>query len=375
MTRLLMTPIDCRRAFLRDYLSGLVAFEALLVVHHISRSSGYALVAKERLLGLEAAVVEKSRRPKSSPTKTAEVVINAVVALKKKHPAWGPKKLKALMMPIEGYAVPSVATMASILAARGLTRRSVRKPKAEGRLKHRTIAERPNHVWAMDFKGPMKRYGRIEPFNVVDEYSRKWLCCRPLTDKTGKDVKDALTTLFKQVGLPDIIRIDAGQPWVGVTAPHMLSKLSAWLTTLGIRIEIISCPQENGVLERLHGTMESDMQPCVDVRVYFQQFVDEYNDVRPHEHLEQRPPSSRYRVSERPYKTPPKTTYDMSIVDEIRVVTTSGTVHLNGNEVFMSEALSGQTVGLRLENPTRWRVDFCHLCVGHIDAGRFSKSA
>ena len=373
------TASDCRRAFLRDHALG-VPFETLLLAHHIKRSAAYALLAEARELGADVAVAEKSRRPRSSPSTTPQVVVDAVIALKRKHMKWGPKKLLPLFESPAGHETPSSSTVANILAKHGLTRpykpRQRRSPTS-WMSRERTKAQQSNDVWAMDFKGKMSTYGGIEPFNVVDEYSRKWLCCQPFADKSCASTKGFLEELFLKHGLPKVMRVDAGQPWVSVTSPHQLTQLSTWLVALGVRVEVVSCPQENGILERLHGTMARDMtEPCDDVRLYFKRFVDEYNDVRPHEAFNNlATPSTHYCNSERGYEREKKYPYDRSFFDTTRFVTTKGLVQIDGDEIYLSDALAKRTVALRKETATRWRVDYCNLCLGHIDDGKFMASA
>src|SRR5262245_18631716 len=65
----------------------------------ISRQVGYVWVKRYRAAGDDiAAVSERSRRPLTSPTKVSEELEEFLVAARKLHPTWGPKKLRAWLL-------------------------------------------------------------------------------------------------------------------------------------------------------------------------------------------------------------------------------------------------------------------------------------
>jgi len=74
------------------------------------------------------------------------------------------------------------------------------------------------------------------------------------------DVQKALGLAFEQWGMPHRIRVDNGQPWGGGDLPK---PLVLWL--IGLGIEVIwnrpHRPQENGMVERAHGTTKPWVEP------------------------------------------------------------------------------------------------------------------
>jgi len=69
--------------------------------------------------------------------------------------------------------------------------------------------------------------------------------------------------LFQRHGLPEIIRTDNGHPF-GSKGPAGLSQLSAWWTSLGIRVEHIAPghPEQNGSHEQFHAELKAEaIQP------------------------------------------------------------------------------------------------------------------
>lgn len=65
-------------------------------------------------------------------------------------------------------------------------------------------------------------------------------------------------------------------------------------------------PQENGAHERMHRTLKAETTrppatSCGGQQHKFDTFQHLYNDVRPHEAVDDRPPASAWRPSHRPY--------------------------------------------------------------------------
>ena len=59
----------------------------------ISRPTGYKWLERYLSEG-QAGLVDQSRRPHHSPNRTVPTVETAITALRKKHPAWGGRKLQ-----------------------------------------------------------------------------------------------------------------------------------------------------------------------------------------------------------------------------------------------------------------------------------------
>src|SRR5205085_2340574 len=101
-----------------------------------------------------------------------------------------------------------------------------------------TLPGRSHQVWTVDFKGWFRTGDgeRVEPLTVRDLFSRYVLLVRLLPDQRWGRAQAVFTALFRQRGLPEIIRVDNGGPFAS-TGPAGLSRLSAWWVGLGIRVE------------------------------------------------------------------------------------------------------------------------------------------
>lgn len=67
------------------------------------------------------------------------------------HPAWGARKLAALLRR-EGVEPSAASTILAVLLHNGLVQEDARRPQAYGRFER----SEPNALWQMDFKGRRK---------------------------------------------------------------------------------------------------------------------------------------------------------------------------------------------------------------------------
>ena len=206
---------------------------------------------------------------------------------------------------------------------------------------------------------------------MSDAYSRMLLCCQGLGRPDYTHVRPAFERVFREYGLPDAIRTDNGPPFASV-AVGGLSQLAVWWVKLGIRPERIEPghPEQNGRHERMHLTLKQDCcrppaaTPAAQ-QLRFDAFGRTFNHQRPHQALGLKPPVAFYQPSPRPY---PSRQEDPRYPAEalIRRVRSNGEIRWKGNLVFLSEALSGQAVGIT-ETPVGYEVHFGPITLGRLD--------
>lgn len=366
-----MSVSDVRRAFLAEYARG-VPVKVLMDLYAISKSSAYELIHRFLTMPLEEAVADRSRAPIHRPTKLGDDVTARTLELLQFYPHWGPRKLHNLFSRCFDDA-PSVTSIANIMKDWGFTTPETRRRSLPAPKRPRAVALAPNDIWAVDHKGKMEKLG-LEPLTVIDVFSRFWLCCRPFTDKSYLDTRRAFEKLFDEFGLPVVMRVDAGQPWVSASGPLRLTQLSAWWVSLGIVVEIVPAPQFNGHVERLNGTIERDVDTSkrVDVRRHCEKHRRIYNEERPHEALDMAAPVEVYVPStRRPVERRPD--YNKLECDEVRSITSKGCIHWDGELVFVSEALVDHKVGLRRMDATSWDVYLHDLTIGVFDDDGFTR--
>jgi hypothetical protein len=232
----------------------------------------------------------------------------------------------------------------------------------------------PNQVWTIDFKGQFKTRNGIYcyPLTVIDHFSRYLLCCHGLLDVRGAGVKPQLRRLFRAHGLPDAIRSDNGSPFAS-TGIHGLNGLNVWWLQLGISHQRITpgSPQENGAHERLHKTLKAQATkpPAANLNLQqrvFNTFQHTYNDLRPHEALNDDTPASRWAPSARAYPeriAPPE--YPGHV--EVRRISTAGTFRLHSGQYFLSQALNEEYVGFEEVQDGVWNILYYTTLLGRFD--------
>jgi transposase InsO family protein len=344
----------------------------------ISRKRGYKWRGRFEQEG-QRGLRDRSRRPHRSPRRLTAGWIRRIRRLRRRHRSWGAKKLRArLRREHPNQKVPSVRTVAKWLSRLKLSRRRRRSPKGP-RLSRPglTVARRSNQVWTVDFKGWFRTQDgqRIEPLTVRDLFSRYLLTIRLLRCQNWRLVRRICLRLFRQNGYPDIIRVDNGQPF-GSTGALGLSRLSAWWTALGIRVEFIAPghPEQNGGHEQMHRVLKAETtRPTSRHRRAQQRRTDRwsgaYNQIRPHEALGQRVPAEVYR---RQPTRPRKAVLSYPERWEVRRVRSNGEIKWRGRKRFVGEAFVGYPVGLKLRSQGRYAVGFAGLLIGELwdsDAG------
>ena len=322
----------------------------------VSRQTGYKWIGRFEREGGERALVDRSRRPHGSPGKTGEAVEQRVAALRAEHPAWGPRKLRRVLVDrglLDGRTAPSPSTIGRILLRRGLV-------DADASPRHRPFVrfekEHPNELWQMDFKGhfAMLDGARCHPLTVLDDHSRYALELRACRDERGDTVKGALITLFGRYGQPRRILCDNGSPW-GSGGGEPYTELSVWLMLHGIAVSHgrPRHPQTQGKDERFHRTIDDEVlryhhpRDLGDSQRNFDGFRQTYNHQRPHESLGLATPASRWRPSEREFQSDPLPPPQYRGGDTVRKVDAAGKLSLRGRAFRISKALVGQHVGLR----------------------------
>lgn len=339
----------------------------------VSRKTAYKWKARFLRDGRRA-MADKSRRPHRMPRRLPKQWINRIRLVHKKRPMWGPKKLEAWFVR-QGWQAPCLRTIARWMKRMGFSSPRRRRPrKACARFHPRlTVARRPNQVWTVDFKGWFRTGdgNRVEPLTVRDLFSRYGLLVRLLPDQRWTRVKVALARLFRQRGLPEVIRVDNGGPFAS-TGPAGLSRLSAWWVRLGIRVEFTrpAHPQDNGSHEQFHRVMkrETIRPPAQTVRGQQHRttvWLDGYNNLRPHEALGHKTPAQLYRKSQRrfprmlaPLKYP--------VGHQVRHIRSNGEIRWKGRKRFIGEAFVRQSVGLKQLRRGIYAVYFAGLLIGHL---------
>jgi putative transposase len=347
----------------------------------ISRQTGYKWLSRyeaEGVSGLE----ERSRAPLRHGRAADEALVAAALALRERHPTWGPKKLrKKLGDGWPQHPTPARSTIGDWLRKEGLTAPHRRRRHCPPFASPFLAADAPNAVWCADFKGWFMTDDRkrCDPLTISDAMSRYLLRCEAVTRPDGAHVRPVFEAAFCEFGLPQAIRSDNGPPFASVGAGG-LSRLAVWWIKLGVRPERIEPgkPQQNGRLERLHRTLKAETAspPAATLAAQQRRFDDfraVYNQERPHEALDFATPASLYRASDRIY---PRPLHEPDYPEDcaVRRVRSTGEIKWAGELVFVSEALIGEPVAVAETEEGEWLVRYADVELGYVDkSGRLRR--
>jgi transposase InsO family protein len=330
----------------------------------VSRPAGYEWLRRYEQGGVNA-IAERSRRPHVSPRRKDEATEQQVIALRRRYPDWGARKLRVLLA--EQGVELARNTIHRILLRHGLVHPGDRHDVASERFER----SRPNELWQMDFKGPKLWHQAVGPLSVLDDHSRYLLALQAVGSTRSELVREQLESVFQRCGVPEAMLMDHGVPWWGARSAGGMTELSLWLMRQGVQLHWsrVRHPQTQGKVERFHGELQRALARrrvlVPDVQAWLDEFRWEHNHVRPHEALGMQRPASRWRPSERRYDPqPPRWEYPAGA--KVRKVDSQGKLTLGDRNWHISGALCGEWVQV-VKLGERVQVYYCSTLVREID--------
>jgi putative transposase len=367
--------VDERMRFVLEQERGLHTMTELCEAYHIARETGYYWLRRYQQGGLEA-LQDRDRAPRQHPNQTPEEIEEAVLELRRAHMSWGPRKLKRVLEREEPRRPwPAASTIGALLAREGLVVGRKKRRRTPPYTQPFALAEAPNRVWCADFKGWFRTGDgeRIDPLTITDACSRYLLRCQSVEKTDGQRVRTIFEAAFRECGLPWAMRTDNGAPFAS-RAVAGLSRLAVWWMKLGIVPERIAAghPEQNGRHERMHRTLkqETASPPAANRRAQqraFDRFRREYNEQRPHEALDLETPSAVYTRSARPYPARvPEPEYGSAL--RVRRVQERGQFRWKCEHIFLSETLTGESIGLLPVDDRFYTVYFAAFPIARFDS-------
>jgi putative transposase len=151
----------------------------------------------------------------------------------------------------------------------------------------------PNEVWSLDFMNDTLWDGRkFRMLNILDDYNRELLHIETDLSLPSLRVIRVLEYLREFRGLPRMIRVDNG--------PEFIShKLDGWCKDNKIDLVFIQPgkPTQNAYVERCNGNIRRELLNAYvfhsldDVRTKAEDWMNDYNNLRPHKSLAYLPPN------------------------------------------------------------------------------------
>ncbi|MBJ7603067.1 MAG: transposase family protein [Candidatus Dormibacteraeota bacterium] len=158
----------------------------------------------------------------------------------------------------------------------------------------RLRAERPNHVWALDFLFDATSDGRpIKVLTMCDEFTRESIGRRLGRSITAEDVVAVLDEARRRRGKPQLLRCDNGPELVAAA-------IRDWCRLSGSGTAYIEPGShcQNPFVESSNGKARDELfareifDSVFEARVLYDDWCDAYNRVRPHSSLGYMPPAT-----------------------------------------------------------------------------------
>jgi putative transposase len=162
-----------------------------------------------------------------------------------------------------------------------------RKPKKRLALRTALTLEvpgQPDQSWSLDFMSDTLSDGRVfRTLNIIDDFNREALWIEVDTSLPAERVVSVLDQLLDWRAAPKQIRMDNG--------PELISqRLEAWAQEKQIELAHIQPgqPAQNAYIERFNRTYREDVLDAYlfdslkEVRTITEQWLDDYNTIRPH---------------------------------------------------------------------------------------------
>lgn len=364
-----VSPMDLRMRFVTEYLTEHFSMTELAASYGISRKTAYYWVKHYEREG-PGRLAGASRRPHHLPRATSEEMVARLLAMRRHHPFWGAGKIRDHLMKLEPVtAWPCRDTIHTILVRAGAVRQR-RRRRVVAPSHHLSRPTQANEEWTADFKGQFRTGDGVlcYPLTVRDGFSRFVLRCQVLTSTALAATQAQFARAFAEYGLPERIRTDNGTPFTGAGLAG-LSRLAVFWLRLGILPTRgrPGRPGDNGSHEQFHRVLKQHTaRPPAASRAAqqrrFTRFVEEYNQIRPHDAVGHAPPATRYTPSPRPF---PRRLAPLEYAADalVRRVSTAGRVKWRGRNLFLSEVLAGHDVAFIAVDDGVWVVYFAALAL------------
>jgi transposase InsO family protein len=302
-----MDVVEQRLRVVTEVESGRLSVRQAAQQYRVSKSQVYEWLGRYRAEGPDG-LVPRSRRPVHSPAVTPADIEDEIVRLHKQRLGrWGAKKIRSHLAR-QGMVVPAVSTVHEILIRRGRITARPRVRRESGQRFERPFC---NDLWQID--GTLHRLVNGREFwvvDILDDRSRFLLAAAVGPCLTGTLAWQAFSGAVAAYGMPRQLLSDNGTTFTGRLHGYVVY-FERQVRAAGVEFihGRVYHPQTQGKLERQHGTQNTwiaDHRPrsLSAAQHVLDAYRADYNTIRPHEALGQRPPAELYQ-SGQPLQLPP----------------------------------------------------------------------
>ena len=327
----------------------------------VTRQSVHRWLRRYARSGL-AALADRTTKPGSCPHQTVPETEARIVALRRDHPGWGPRRIGHQLQADGVNPAPSRSAIYRALVRHGLIE-SHKRRRNPGDYR-RWERSRSMELWQMDVVGGVKIQGGPDCSVVtgIDDHSRFCVSAKVVPRATARPVCDALTEAMRRHGVPEGILTDNGKVFTGRfgpgTGPVLFDRICH---ENGVR-HLLTAPRSpttTGKVERFHKTLRSE---CLKDTVFasieqaqdaIDAWVVVYNTERPHQGIGMHPPIDRFRLAAaartvlEPAEEPAPARSPLELDPALgigRWVDQTGSIHLGGFKYAAGRWLAGELV-------------------------------
>ena len=299
-----LSVVEQRLDAVRAVLAGATVAEVAAATG-VSRSTLHRWIGRY-LAGNVAGLADRSHRPVWCPHQAPAAVEVLVAEMRRKHPRWGSKRIRMqlLRIPVPGMVVPSARTINRILLRHGLAQPRPRKRPRDSFVRF----ERPGpmQLWQVDIVSGLRLVnpvtGELREAKIVtgvDDHSRFCVMAKVVERATARAICVAFAEALGRFGVPEEVQSDNGKQFTdrfGKGGEVMFDRICR---KNGIKHRLTDpfSPNQNGKVERFHGTLRPDFLDQVApftslaaAQAAVDGWVAGYNLDRPHQALDARLP-------------------------------------------------------------------------------------
>ena len=323
----------------------------------VTRQTMHAWVKKYEADGM-AGLLDASRRPRRSPLQTAPEVEAAICELRRRRPAWGPRRISHELV-AQSYSV-SRASVYRVLVRQHLIEPG--KQKRRPRDFKRWERSRPMELWQMDIVGGviLDSGNELKVVTCVDDHSRYCVAVGIVERATAPAVCRVFVEALRRHGVPEEILTDNGKVFTNRHGkfPMLESAFDRICRENGTvhRLTGVRSPTTTGKIERFHRTLREELltgrrfanidaaQAAIDT------WAATYNKDRPHQSLGMLTPLTRFHAA-RPadLQEVRPVVFDENCVEVQRRVAPRGHIGLAGTHYAVGCSHAGRIVTVRIE--------------------------
>jgi transposase InsO family protein len=269
-----------------------------------SRQSVHNWLRRFQAEGVDG-LVERSRRPNTSPTRLSAEIEALICELRRAYPRWGPRRI-AHELGQRGVApAPGRTTVYRVLVRNGLVEP---QKQAHRRSYKRWQRDAPMQLWQLDIMSGIFLAGGRECKLVtgIDDNSRFIVIAQVVAEPSGRAVCQAFTDAMGRYGVPSEVLTDNGKQFTGrFTKPFPAEVLFERICRengITSRLTKPRSPTTTGKIERWHGTLRRELldsagpfESMAAAQASIDAWVHAYNHGRPHQSLSMATPVSVFR--------------------------------------------------------------------------------